>query len=342
MTRSSSWILVALASVVAVGAVAWAAVKMGALTVSRETLQARYALPTSRFVDIEGTRMHYVDEGSGPVVVLLPPSFMNLRAWDGVAALLAKDYRVIRLDFPVVGLSGPEVNRDYSIDAFGRLTEGLLRSLGISQFHLIGASSGGQVAFQYAARRPEQVCRLVVVNSGGLPRSSATNPNRDRGSAFNRWLLSLHKSRAYWEKTLTSQFTSGQKPPEWLVGLVYDLNRRTGLDEDGKLQLAQFRSEDPERMLGQVRAPALVLWGESNITLSHLEANVFSHWLTAAPSVVRKYPKLGHYAFIEDPAALAADMKAFLQGTLDTESRVTVRAPAGTQVIVPPVSAPTC
>ncbi|MGA1581515.1 MAG: hypothetical protein ACO35B_12625, partial [Luminiphilus sp.] len=56
------------------------------------------------------------------------------------------------------------------------------------------------------------------------------------------------------------------------------------------------------------------------------EANVFQLWLTGAPSMLIKYPKLGHYAYIEEPDLIAKDFEDFLLGRHDDELRITQRA----------------
>ena len=327
MRPATKALLLSVVAVVAAG-VAWLAVtSSGALELDRQELARRYALPTSKFVTVDKTPIHYVDEGQGPVVVLMPPSFMNLRAWDGAAADLSRDFRVIRLDFPLVGLSGPDPGGDYSTEHFLQLLHGLMQTLEVPRFSLVGTSSGGTIAFQYAARWPEQVERLVLINNAGLPRSAATDPNRARGSALSRWLLAKYKPRSYWKESLDSQMGSGKPAPESVVTMVYDLNRRSGIGGDGLLMMKQFRSLDPQAVLSKVRAPTLILWGKRNITLSHLEADVFEHWLTGAPSMVHKYDELGHYPYIEAPELVAGDIRAFLRGERDGELAQTTRVP---------------
>lgn len=326
MTRWQRIVLGAAASVCIAGIATYAALTRGWFELSRAELEGRYALPVSRFAMIDGTRMHYTDEGSGPAVLLLPASYMNLRSWDPVAAILSKDFRVIRVDFPVLGLSGPEPDRDYSIEGFLRVTHGLIRSLGVEDVNVVGTSSGGIVAFRYAAEWPDEVARLVLINSAGMPRTAATNPNRARGTSFEQWRLSHYKPRSYWEESLRAQFPSEAEPPEWLIDLVHDLNRREGIDADGRRQLELFRTGDPESVLAQVRAPTLILWGVGNITVSHLEADVYEHWLTGAPSFKKKYADLGHYPYIERPQAVAQDIRDFLQGRFDAQLRVTERS----------------
>ena len=62
--------------------------------------------------------------------------------------------------------------------------QGLLAHLKLTNVSLVGTSSGGIVAFRYAALNPEQVARLVLINSAGMPRTAATNPLRPRSTGL--------------------------------------------------------------------------------------------------------------------------------------------------------------
>ncbi|HNR23698.1 MAG TPA: alpha/beta hydrolase [Steroidobacteraceae bacterium] len=302
--------------------------------VPRAELEARYAVPTSKFTEVDGTRIHYTDAGAGPVVVLLPPSFMNLRVWDATAEILAREFRVIRIDFPVIGLSGPDPSQDFTMDRFADLLHGLTTTLGVEKFSLVGTSSGGIVAFQYAGRWPERVERLVLINCAGLPRTAATNPNRPRGGALSRWWRSHYSSRKARQDSMNSQMGTGRPAPAELVTIVHDLNRREGIKEDSAVMLKQFRTGDPQAALAEVRAPTMIIWGKKNITLSHLEANVFELWLSGAPSMVLKYDELGHYPYVEDPQRVAADLSAFFKGERDDELARTIRQPVAESNVV--------
>lgn len=293
----------------------------GAFDLSIEELEAKYKTPQSKFIDIDGVRVHYQDEGSGPAIVLLHASFMNLRLWDPLATALSRHYRVVRLDLLNSGLTGPEPADNYSMERNAQLITGLTAALQLDRFALLGTSSGGTVAFRYAAEHPERVTRLILVNSAGMPRTPATDPNRARGFVLNRWIEQFHKSRGYWQRTLELQFSSGLTPPAELVEMVYDMNRRAGLRRTGALFMQSFRTGDPEATLARVTMPTMVLWGMGNITVSHLEADVFEHWLTAAPTLKKKYPGVGHYLYVESPGEFNADVMDFLDGKRDDELR---------------------
>ncbi|HRX88099.1 MAG TPA: alpha/beta hydrolase [Steroidobacteraceae bacterium] len=301
----------------------------GAFDISPAALEAKYRKPESQFRDIDGVRVHYLDEGAGPAVVLVHASFMNLHSWDALAAALRPNYRVVRLDLLAAGLTGPDPTGRYSMDRNIQLLDRLTTELGVERYALIATSSGGTVAFRHAAANPERITRLILINSAGMPRTAATDPNRARGGRITRWVQRYYKSRSYWRTALQQQFTSGMAPPTELVDRVYDMNRRSGRNAEGAQFLRNFKTGDPEKTLARIVAPTLILWGEGNTTVSHLEADVFQLWMTAAPSLKKKYPQVGHYFYLEIPDEANRDIENFLAGQLDDQLRVTRRLPPG-------------
>lgn len=284
-------------------------------------LASRYQLPDSQFIDVDGVRVHYVDRGSGPPVVLLHASFLSLRSWDALSAQLEGRFRVIRLDLSGAGLTGDDPTGRYGIERNIELVRGLLAHLSLSSVAVVGTSSGGIAAFRYAASYPDEVSRLLLINSAGMPRTAATNPNLVHRPAFRlaAWVQARYRSRKFWAESLAGNFVPPHQPSADLIDMTYDMNRRAGIRAINALYLANFSTGDPQQVLGTVRAPTLVLWGLENRTVMHLEADVFAHWLSAAPLEVRKYPGLGHYAYIEEPAVVARDVADFLAGNLDSE-----------------------
>ena len=279
----------------------------------------RYRLPNSKFVEVDGVEVHYVDEGRGSPVVILHASFLSLRSWDAVAALLAQQHRVVRLDLSGAGLTGTDPSKRYGVDRNIDLVRGIMARLNLRSAALVGTSSGGISAFRMAARFPEQVDRLVLINSAGMPRTAATNPLRANGSPVRRWIESRLRSKLFWRDALTDNFVPPHRPANELVQMTYDMNRRAGGSEISSLYVANFSTGDPQTLLAQVKAPTLVLWGLENRTVMHLEADVFARWLSNAPALVKKYPGVGHYVYIEEPEAVSRDIADFLTGRLDAE-----------------------
>lgn len=315
-----------LALAVALLGVSFAAVAQDRSQISLEDLRGKYADDGTRFVTVDGADIHYRDEGQGPVVVLLHASYFNLLAWDQLTKELVNNYRVIRFDFPNVGLSGPETKeppggRFNLIERNVEIASGLVEKLDLEQFALIATSSGGSVGFRYAAQNPERVTRLVLINSAGMPRTARTDPNRARSDTA-QWDDMPVKPREFWEFTVNQNFPSDADAPAWFIDLAYDVNRRT---ETTPVSKYFFATGDPQTILSRIQAPTLILWGMANPTVVHLEGDVIEHWMTSAPTFLKKYEGLGHYPYVEAPEQVIPDIAQFLSGAWDDRLRQTQR-----------------
>ena len=323
--------LVALAAVgVFIG---WLVLSRGWLEIPLAELEKKYTTPASRWIDIDGIRVHYFDEAPAgvtnpPVVVLSHASFMNLRSWDSMAAALVRNgYRVIRMDYLNAGLTGFDTK---GINDMGRnvlILDELPGRLGVSRYHLVGTSSGGQIAFMHAGAHPERVERFVLINSGGMPRTPQSNPNRGRGSAIQQWITLQYRSQSQWEADLGRNIPSLRPLPPDFVEMVYDMNRRAVGRPTACEYLKNFGTGETSEYLARVKAPTMILQGMANPTLVHTEAEIQSYWMTGAPTFIKKYPKYGHYPYVESPAEVEADVLKFLAGGFDAELRQTIRAP---------------
>jgi alpha-beta hydrolase superfamily lysophospholipase len=93
-------------------------------------LERRHATGASRFVDAAGLRVHVRDEGRGPALILIHGSMSSLFTWDGWAAELSRDLRVVRLDLPGHGLTGPDPRERYSPAAMAEVVVAVADALG--------------------------------------------------------------------------------------------------------------------------------------------------------------------------------------------------------------------
>ena len=313
--------------------IGWLVLSRGWLEIPLAELEKKYTTPASRWIDIDGIRVHYFDESpagvtNAPVVVLSHASFMSLRSWDSMAAALVKNgYRVIRMDYLNAGLTSFDAKGINDMGRNSLILDELPGRLGVSRYHLIGTSSGGQIAFMHAGAHPERVERFVLINSGGMPRTPQSNPNRGRGSSIQQWITLQYRSKSQWEADLGRNIPSLRPLPPDFVEMVYDMNRRAGGRPAAREYLKNFRTGDTSEYLARVKSPTMILQGMANPTLVHTEAEIQSYWMTGAPTFIKKYPKYGHYPYIESPAEVEADVLKFLSGGYDAELRQTIRAP---------------
>jgi len=127
--------------------------------------------PLGRFITIDGTKLHYLERGSGPALVLLHGNGTMLQDFvaSGLIDRLAKDYRVIAFDRPGFGYSERPSGIVWDPDAQAGLIQSTLRELGVSEAIVLGHSWGTLVGLALATNYPAQVRALIVISGYYFP-----------------------------------------------------------------------------------------------------------------------------------------------------------------------------
>ena len=100
----------------------------------------------------------------------------SLHTWDGWTAALQKERRVIRMDLPGFGLTGPAPDGDYRMERYADFIVALMDQLGVRQAVLAGNSLGGGIAWRTAVQHPDRVSLLVLVDASGYSLQSTSLP----------------------------------------------------------------------------------------------------------------------------------------------------------------------
>ena len=129
--------------------------------------QPRYGV--DRFVQAKGYRVHYVEAGQGPPVVLIPGAFSTYRVWDGMLPALSAHHRVFSIDYVGVGDSDqPSDGFGYTVEEQADVIAEAIVALGVAGTRVVGASYGSAVALNLVARFPELVSQVVCIEGGAL------------------------------------------------------------------------------------------------------------------------------------------------------------------------------
>lgn len=289
-------------------------------------LAPRWAPPPSRFLEVQGLVVHLRDEGprhdGAPgrppaewPLVLLHGTSASLHTWDGWAATLSGTRRVIRLDLPGFGLTGPHPQGDYSIDAYVRLVAATLDALGVQRVVLAGNSLGGQIAWTAALALPRRVGALVLVDASGYP--MARGPDDDSVPLGFRLaalpalapLLQHTLPRGLVQASVRNVYGDPARVTPALVDRYYELTLRAGNRAALGQRLRQGYT-GPVQRLREITVPTLVLWGGRDRLIPPAFGQRFAADIPGSRLVV--FPELGHVPHEEDPAATVAAVQAFL------------------------------
>ncbi len=130
------------------------------------------------FREVDGYQIHYVDVGRGTPVLMIPGSFSTYRTWNPIVPKLSEKYRLLLLDYLGTGDSDkPRSGFYYSIGEQADWIAKFLRSLHLGKVCLVGASYGGAIVFNLAARYPDLTGKVVSIEGGLLkPVKMPSNP----------------------------------------------------------------------------------------------------------------------------------------------------------------------
>ncbi|SDV46415.1 alpha/beta fold hydrolase [Chitinasiproducens palmae] len=127
--------------------------------------------PAGRFVDVAGGRLHYLEAGDGPPVVLIHGNSVQASDFEasGLFTLLAQRHRVIAFDRPGFGYSDRPAGRVWTPAAQADLLHQALAELGVERAVVVGHSYGATIAAAMALSYPETVRALVLLSGYYFP-----------------------------------------------------------------------------------------------------------------------------------------------------------------------------
>ena len=298
----------------ALGALAGVALWAYSPNLPAEMLIERYANDRSKFIDVVGGRAHVREDGdpNGIPVVLVHGSMGSLQMWEGWARELGDKARVISVDLPGHGLTGPWARDEYTIEAYADFLEVLVDSLNLDRFVLVGHSMGGAVAWTFAATRPDRVSQLVLVDAAGYPRGGGQVPLPIRLARLPVVgdIGPYFKPERLVRRSLEEVYADPAMVTPERIQRYSDLQRFPG-NREATVHRARTQEPLDPTPLKRLSVPTLILWGGKDRWVPLGDANRFLADIKGAKLEV--FEKLGHNPMEEDPRATAAAVAAFLK-----------------------------
>ncbi len=272
----------------------------------REKIEWRDAELPGRIADVDGVGIHYVEQGSGPPVVLVHGFGGHTFSFRHQIPELARDHRVVAVDLLGFGYSERPADGDYSLTAQANRILRLMDKLDIERASVLGHSMGGEVVMRMASTEPERVERLILaasVSGDRVPTLPATPLIKPFLPATARLTSRLILRRAVADASyLTPEVREGYLAPMRIKGSM-----------DGLYQILRDTRGDQKIDYSRITQPVLVLWGEQEklvpgIALRRLQER-FPH------AQVEFIPGAGHLLLEEQPEHSNAAIRRFLAGT---------------------------
>ncbi|MEH6405315.1 MAG: alpha/beta hydrolase [Sneathiella sp.] len=276
-----------------------------------EEIRAKYTDSSSKFIDIDGLALHYKDQGQGPALVLVHGSNASLHTWAGWVKELSKDFRIITLDLPGHGVTGPDPKVRYDPISMAGVIDKFLQKIGVDRFSIAGNSMGGWIAWNYAVKYPEKVEKLILIDSAGYPREEPLPiALRAYGLPYIGKLATYITPRFAVEISMKDIYGDPTKVREKDITLYHELLLREGNREATRTRLSLHRDKEAYKKIATIKAPTLIMWGDLDRWILPKYGTRFADDIEGSTLIT--YEDLGHAPMEEDPIRTARDAKNFL------------------------------
>ena len=245
--------------------------------ISVSELKKTYANQYSQFIEIDGMNVHYRDEGEGQTIVLLHGTGASLHTWDEWTNELKKIFRVIRLDLPAYGLTGPHPEKKYSLSDYSSFLNSFVESLDIDNFILSGNSLGGAIAWYYASEYPNKVELLSLLDPGGLYNKEKQSPlvfRLARAPGINK-ILRYVTPRFFIKNTLKEVYFDKTKLTDKKIDTYRDLILREN-NRESFINRSNSEPVDYTSRLKLINCPTQIIWGNEDEWIPVENAKFFS------------------------------------------------------------------
>ncbi len=269
------------------------------------------------FATIDGTRVHYVDEGKGPPVVLIHGFASSLNAWNGVRKALVPSHRVIALDLKGFGhTSRPD--GDYSPAAQAKVVLGLLEELGVEgKVDLVAHSWGSSVALALTLAAPERVNKIALYDAWVFEDQLPTAFIWSRAPGMGELLIGAFYDQRPDDK-IAMAFHDQKYVTEELIEVVEDQLSRPGTKAAALAAIRGQHFAELEPKYKTIKQPVLLLWGrEDRVTTLEFGERLSKELPDAKLNV---YPQCGHFPMIEAVRPSTRDLVDFLKSTASKPS----------------------
>jgi pimeloyl-ACP methyl ester carboxylesterase len=276
---------------------------------------------------LSGSDVAYADIGPAGAIDEQPVVFVHglsgqWQNWLENIPRMALDRRVIAIDLPGFGVSGPVVG-DVTISGYGQIVEELCEQLGLGAVALVGNSMGGFIAAETAIQFPARVERLVLVSAAGI--SSVDERAKPVLTLGRIGAASMAAGIPYGRRIAARPGVRhlalglvARHPSLLAPDLAYEGFIRGSASIGFNPALRAVLGYDFRDRLPEIACPALIVWGEQDAVIPVRDAQVFERLIPDSRKVVMR--DTGHVSMAERPEAFNELLVDFLAETGSAET----------------------
>lgn len=266
----------------------------------------------SRFLDIDGHTVHYVDEGSGPVLLFLHGNPTWSFDYRKIIEALRPDFRCIAVDYPGFGLSSAGPGYRYLPTEHARVIAAFVDTLALSGVTLVVHDWGGPIGLAVMQQRPEIFDRLALSNTWAWPVGAPVVQAMSHvmGGAIGRLLIRQFNLFVNVMIPIGHRLTkpTGKEMAHYQKALYSPARREAAAVFPREITASRAFLADVESGLPAIAAlPALIIWGDGDFAFGDRELRQWKQTLTNHQTVIVK--GAGHFVPSDAPEQFAAAIR---------------------------------
>jgi pimeloyl-ACP methyl ester carboxylesterase len=257
-----------------------------------------------------GVELAVEDSGEGGSTVLFSHGLLySLRMWDAQIAALRSRFRCVAYDHRGQGES-ESAPTGLDMDTLADDAVALIESLRIGPVHFVGMSMGGFVAMRVAARRPELVRSLVLVDTSAGPEPAENIPRYRRLEWVARWFGTWPVAGRV---EAIMHGASARKDPARAADLRVWRERLIRADAIVMNRAVEgvLTRQSALPLLSRIRCPTLVMVGEEDVATVPARSEELAAGIAGARLV--RIPRAGHMSPIDAPEVVTTELRTFLE-----------------------------
>ena len=267
-----------------------------------------------RFVTVNDVRLHYLEAGRGPTVVMIHGNAGSVEDFDFAAMqLLSGSFRVIAIDRPGHGRSD-RPSKKATVEVQTELLHAALANLAVSRPLLVGHSWGAALALAYALKYPSDVSGLVLLAPAAYPDGSANNLVETIATTPVIGDLSLGFGKAIFgrgmlKRALATAFYPERVPNRYLklASSLWLSHKHLKAYMEDEASLNRSLSELSKRY-GEIRVPVVIVTGDSDRIVSSTE-NAYALHTTIPQSQLIEIKNTGHEIPLTHPESIVTALE---------------------------------
>ncbi|WP_302590275.1 alpha/beta fold hydrolase [uncultured Muribaculum sp.] len=253
-----------------------------------------------KFLHSQGCIVRYTISGAsqGPWIVLLHGWGCSADTMVSIGRVAGSTHRVLAIDFPGHGGS-EEPPGIWGVEEYTQAVSDIMEHENILRPVMLGHSFGGRVCILFASMYPENVEKLVLVDAAGIkPRRTLRYYVKVYSFKAMKFTVRLLFSKDRAERMINARRAKSGSADYASASPVM------------RAVLSKVVNQDLKKLIPDVKAPALLIWGENDTATPLSDAKYMERHMPNSGLV--SFPGCGHYSFLDNPVQFAAVLRSFL------------------------------